>query len=79
MRLSAVALTFACLALPATAADSIADQAASAFATFAGGQSQADFNAARYGSVALRQIGGHWVNLTARLLQRELKPTAPTP
>jgi hypothetical protein len=64
MRLSAVALALACLALPVAAADSIADQAASAFATFAGGQSQSDFNTARYSSVALRQIAGKWVNLS---------------
>jgi hypothetical protein len=62
MRLSAF-LAFACLAWPAAAADSIADQAASAFATFAGGKSQLDFAMAGYGGVALSGIAGKWVSL----------------
>ena len=41
MRLSAV-LAFVLFALPAAAADSIADQASSAYATFTGGKSQSD-------------------------------------
>lgn len=62
MRLSAI-LAFALFALPAAAADSIADQAQSAFATFAGGKSQPDFNLARYGTVALSGVAGKWVSL----------------
>lgn len=62
MRLSAI-LAFALLALPASAADSIADQAQSAFATFAGGKSQMDYNLGRYGTVALANIAGKWVSL----------------
>jgi hypothetical protein len=62
MRLSAI-LLFACLACPAVAADSIADQAETAFATFAAGKSQLDFAMAGYGSVALSNIAGKWVSL----------------
>ena len=62
MRLSAI-LAFTLLALPAAAADSIADQAQSAFATFAGGKAQLDFNLGRYGTVSLRDIAGTWVSL----------------
>jgi hypothetical protein len=62
MRLSAV-LAFALFALPASAADTIADQAQSAFATFAGGKSQVDFNLGRFGTVALANIAGKWVSL----------------
>lgn len=63
MRLSAF-LVFACLTSPAAAADTIADQAQAAFAVFAGGQSQLEYNLAGYGSVALKDIAGKWVSLT---------------
>ncbi len=63
MRLSAIVLVLAGLISPALAADSIADQAQKAFAVFAGGQSQMDFNLARYGNVALTRITGKWIAL----------------
>lgn len=62
MRLSAI-LAIALFALPASAADTIADQAQSAFATFAGSKAQLDFNLGRYGTVALSNIAGKWVSL----------------
>jgi hypothetical protein len=62
MRLSA-ALAFVLLALPAAAADSIADQAQAAFSTFAAGKSQPDFLVSGTGSVVLADIAGTWVNL----------------
>lgn len=62
MRLSA-AIAFAFLALPVCAADSIADQAQSAFAVFAAGKSQLDFTLAGVGSVALKDVAGTWVSL----------------
>jgi hypothetical protein len=62
MRLSAV-LEFPLFALPAAAPDSIADQASSAFATFAGGKSQVDYNLGRFGTVALSNVAGKWVGL----------------
>ena len=52
------------LALPAAAADAIADQAERAFAIFAGGKSQVDFAAAGYGKSALSGIAGTWVSLS---------------
>jgi hypothetical protein len=64
MRLSAFLFAVACLSSPAAAAQSIADQAQAAFSVFAGGQSQADFNTARYGNVALRNVAGKWVALS---------------
>jgi len=63
MRLRFLLLLLACLPLPAVAAESIADQAQAAFDVFAGGKSQVDFDAAGYGSVALRDIAGRWVSL----------------
>jgi hypothetical protein len=63
MRPSALILVLISLASPVLAADSIADQAQAAFAVFAGGQSQDDFNTAGYGSVALSTIAGKWVAL----------------
>lgn len=63
MRLSAIILVLAGVASPTLAADSIADQAQKAFAVFAGGQSQMDFNTARYGAVALSSITGKWIAL----------------
>lgn len=62
MRLSAV-LAFALLAIPAAAADSIADQAHAAFDVFAAGQSQLDYNLAGYAGVLLKNIDGKWVSL----------------
>ena len=62
MRLSAI-LAFALFALPAAAADTIADQAQLAFTIFAGGKAQIDFNLGRYGTVALSDIAGTWVSL----------------
>ncbi len=62
MRLG-VALVLACLATPAIAADSIADQAKSAYQAFAGGLSQDDFLNAEYGKGVLDDIGGNWVRL----------------
>jgi hypothetical protein len=53
-----------CLAIvPAHAAQSIADQAQSAYDIFAGGQSQKDFLSARYGRSALSGIDGRWARL----------------
>lgn len=63
MRLSVLTLVLASICVPAVAADSIADQASAAFATFAGGQSQADYNTAKYGRAALRDIAGKYVSL----------------
>ena len=62
MRLSAI-LAFALLSFPAAAADSIADQAHAAFGSFAGGQSQLDYNLTGYVGAALNNIAGRWVNL----------------
>lgn len=62
MRLSAT-LAFVLLAIPATAADTIADQAQAAFGVFAAGKSQPDFTLAGVGSVALKDIAGTWVSL----------------
>lgn len=58
-----IAIAFALLALPASAAGSIADQAQQAFATFAGGKAQVDFEGGRYGAVALKDVAGNWVSL----------------
>lgn len=62
MRLSA-ALAFAFLALPAAAADSIADQAQAAYSLFAAGKSQQDFLVSGTGSVVFADIAGTWVGL----------------
>jgi hypothetical protein len=63
MRLSAACLLFCLTALPVAAADSLADQAHAAYATFAGGLSQSAFLTAQYGKGALLGVGGHWVRL----------------
>lgn len=64
MRLRAAALLLAVLATPAAAADAtIADQARSAYGTFAGGLSQQDFLTAHYGKSLLAGIAGNWVRL----------------
>ena len=62
MRLSAV-FALVLLAFPATAADSIADQAQAAFSVFAAGKSQVDFGLTGVGSVALKDVAGIWVGL----------------
>jgi hypothetical protein len=62
MRLSA-AIAFVLLAVPALAADSIADQAQAAFGVFGAGKSQSDFTMAGTGSVTFKGIAGRWVNL----------------
>jgi hypothetical protein len=61
MRLS-TAIAFAFLALPAAAADSIADQAQAAFDVFAGGQSMDEFYLT-YSREVLSGITGKWVSL----------------
>jgi hypothetical protein len=58
-----LAVLAALLAAPTFAAESIADQASQAYAIFAGGKSQVDFLTARYGTTALADISGGWVNL----------------
>lgn len=63
MRLSATFACLAALASPALAADSIADQAQSAFGIFAAGQSQYEFLSAGYGKAVLASVAGNWVNL----------------
>lgn len=63
MRLSIACLAFLALGLPATAAETIADQAEQAYATFAGGLSQESFLSTVYGSAALKGVDGNWVRL----------------
>src|ERR1700761_2309998 len=66
MRIRAAALFLALLAVPAAAqaADTgIADQARTAYAMYAGGLSQDDFSAARYGKTLFTDIAGNWVRL----------------
>lgn len=63
MRLSVLMLLAASVTSPSLAADSIADQAQRAFAVFAGGKSQMDFNTAGYSAQALANIAGKWVGL----------------
>ncbi len=61
---AALLVTFLALgALPAAGADSIADQAASAYGIFAGNQAQPDFLGARYGEALFRDVAGSWVGL----------------
>jgi hypothetical protein len=48
---------------PAVAADSVADQASSAYTIFAGGKSQVDFNLTKYPGVAFADVSGKWVGL----------------
>lgn len=62
MRLSA-AIVFTLFAVPALAADSIADQAQAAFDVFAAGQSQAEFTLTGAGHVLFGNLGGKWVSL----------------
>lgn len=64
MRLAATLAVLLFAVAPAIAADSIADQAHNAYATFAGGLSQRDFLATQFGSVALKGIAGTWARLT---------------
>jgi hypothetical protein len=63
MRLALAAVLLTAFTLPAAAADSIADQAQSAYALFAGGLSQQDFLGAKYGKGTLSGIDGNWVRL----------------
>lgn len=63
MRLSLAVLALAALVAPVQAAETIADQAQQAYATFAGGLSEQDFLTARMGSVVLEDIAGTWVRL----------------
>jgi hypothetical protein len=63
MRLSAAALLSLLFLAPATAADTIADQATSAYDLFAGGMSQQQFLSAIYGTKALDGIAGTWIRL----------------
>ena len=62
MRLS-VLLAVAALSLPATAADTIADQAQAAFDIFAGGQSPLDYTMTGYANAVFKNIAGKWVSL----------------
>ena len=63
MRLRAACLLLCLTVLPATAADSIADQAQSAYHAYAGGLSQRLFLSAQYGQTALLGVAGQWVRL----------------
>jgi hypothetical protein len=59
-----LALMLLCAAAsPALAQPSIADQAQAAYAVFAGGLSQQDFLAARYGEPLFDNVAGNWVRL----------------
>jgi len=64
MRLSALCLLpLTTLAMPAMAADTIADQAEAAYQMFAGNLSQQAFLTAQYGATTLKGIEGNWVRL----------------
>lgn len=63
MRLSLACLAFLALGAPAFAADSIADQASAAYATFAGGLSTESFLSTGYGTATLKDVAGNWVRL----------------
>lgn len=63
MRLRAALLILSLAALPASAAQPIADQAAAAYEIFAGGLSQQAFMSAGYGNEVFRDIAGNWVRL----------------
>jgi hypothetical protein len=63
MRFSAACLFLCLTALPAASAESIADQAQSAYQAFAGGLSQSAFLSAQYGKTALLNVAGNWVRL----------------
>lgn len=63
MRLRAACLVLLTMVVPATAAESIADQAQHAYAMFAGGLSQQDFLSAQYGNALFSGIGGKWIRL----------------
>jgi hypothetical protein len=47
----------------ATAAETVADQAQTAFSVFAGGLSQQDYLSARYGQVMFADVDGKWARL----------------
>ncbi len=63
MRLSAALFAFLALSAPTLAADSIADQARAAYATFAGGLSQEGYLNTGYGTAVLKDVAGNWVRL----------------
>ena len=63
MRLALSLLALA-LASPAVAADSIPDQASTAYRLFAGGLSQQAYITGAYGQNLLKNIGGNWVRLS---------------
>jgi hypothetical protein len=63
MRLAATLAVLLFAIVPAAAADSIADQAQDAYATFSGGLSQRDFLSTQFGGVALQGIAGKWARL----------------
>jgi hypothetical protein len=63
MRAAFCLVLLAALTSPATAVDSIADQAAQAYATFTGGLSQQAFLGAQYGTTTFHNIAGNWVRL----------------
>ena len=64
MRLSVATLACLLVASPALAADSIADQAHAAYATFTGGLTQAQFLGAQYSRSALSDVDGTWAKLS---------------
>ena len=63
MRFRALCLALLTMIAPASAAESIADQAQHAYGLFAGGLSQQDFLSAQYGNKLFAGIGGNWVRL----------------
>ena len=63
MRLCAAGFFVLAMIAPAAAADTIADQAESAYSLYAGGLSQEGFLTATYGLALLKNISGNWVRL----------------
>jgi hypothetical protein len=63
MRLSTLALAAMLLATHAVGGEPIADQAARAFQSYAGGMSQRDFIGGAYARAVLGDIAGDWVRL----------------
>lgn len=58
-----LALAFTVIALPAAAADSIADQAQRAYDLFAGNLTRQDFQTPRYGAAVTIDVAGKWAVL----------------
>lgn len=58
-----IALCLFLLAIPAQAAETIADQAKQAYELYAGGLSQPDYLSTRYGRDTLAGISGNWAKL----------------